>query len=108
MSTRPLPTSRWLRRIVQPFERDQTGRWKERQKILTLLENIKQRADEAEKCLTVDEYGQKKPDQAARALEELEELWNELRRFAPEIQRLNAAGQAITRKEPPNIQADEN
>lgn len=93
MSNRPLPTSRWLRLIVKPFERDQTSRWKARQKILALLENIKQRADEAEKCLTVDEYGQKKPEQATRALEELEELWIELRRFAPELQRLNSKDQ---------------
>ena len=93
MNGKQLPTSRWLRRIVQPFERNQTGRWDERQKILTLLENIKQRADEAEKCLTVDEYGQKKPQQAARALEELDGLWTELRRFAPELHRLNTQDQ---------------
>lgn len=73
------PTAGWLHEIVQPFAREKTGEWKERQRITTLIEKIKDAATEADECLEKDDLGDRKIEQAQTALAELEEAWLALR-----------------------------
>ena len=66
--------------LVRPFGRDKTAEWKHRQMISTALEDIKNAATEAEECLTRDDEGGYKIDQAISALDDLETAWSSLLR----------------------------
>ena len=64
--------ARSLHRLVRPFQHGNTSQWPERQRIRSALENIHDAADEASRCLEMDERLHERLDQASQAIRELE------------------------------------
>lgn len=67
-----------LHRFVLPFQRAEVGQWKARSDIRMTLEAIKQFADEAALCLAPSDSGERNLEQASRALNDLESMFNTL------------------------------
>ena len=66
------PEDHSLHRLVRPFQHGNTSQWPERQRIRSALENIHDAADEASRCLEMDERLHERLDQASQAIRELE------------------------------------
>ena len=68
-----------LHRLVRPFQRGNTSQWPERQRIRSALEDIHGAADEASRCLEMDERLPERLAQASQAIRELEVAVRKLR-----------------------------
>ena len=67
-----------LHRLVRPFEREATARWREREDIRNALARIRDNADEAWLCLEKAVRDERDMVQASTALREMEALIKEL------------------------------
>ena len=68
-----------LHRLVRPFERENTKRWRDRERIRNALEDVRNNADEAYLCLEMDERIQDRLQQASNALLDLEAALKKLK-----------------------------
>ena len=73
------PEDHSLHRLVRPFQRGNTSQWPERQLIRSALEDIHGAADEASRCLEMDERLPERLAQASQAIRELEVAVRKLR-----------------------------
>jgi len=67
-----------LHRLVRPFERENTIRWRDRERIRNAIEDVRNNADEACLCLEVDEKLQDRLPQASQAMRDLDAAISEL------------------------------
>lgn len=68
----------YLHPVVQPFERENTAQWRNRERIRNALEDIRNNADEACLCLEAGEQMQDHLPQASQAMRDMDAALREL------------------------------